>query len=113
MARMKEIALMPPSQFCTKFLNSNVFIYCLLYSFKTAEICYGVEHLFLCKFVYQLARIKEMTLTSLDTSGKIIWTLVILKFSLGYPGLMRLARLVRLVRLPKAQQIPYSVVSQF
>ena len=47
------------------------------------------------------------------TSGKIIWALVILKFSLGYPGLMRLARLVRLVRLSEVQQIPYSVVSQF
>ena len=42
-----------------------------------------------------------------NTSGKIIWTLVILKFSLEYPGLMRL------VRLPKSQQISYSLMSQF
>jgi len=48
-----------------------------------------------------------------SSSGKIIQALVILKFNQGYPGLMRLARLVRLVRLSEAQQIPYSVMSQF
>jgi len=58
----------------------------------------------------KLTNVQSSIISEAHSSGKIIWALVILKFSPGYPGLRRLARLVR---LPEAQQIPYSVMSQF
>jgi len=50
------------------------------------------------------SEISVLCWTAPYSSGKIIWALVILKFSQRYPGL------IRLVRLSEAQQIPYSVV---